>query len=253
MYMAAKGPVTEKGKIAEMRPVKKEPKKTEREKLRELKGKEKAEYIWEYYKAYFVTAAIVLVIGLSLLNSLVLNPPKKVYLNFITYGDYVPTETVDAIATDLSAKIVPTPDTHEVYGEGYFISESDPETSMGVMQKLVANISIGEIDLIIADKPTFASMLSEEMIKPISGVFNQATLAGFDEAIIYRAAPVVYDIDMKATKLPEDAYGFLLKDNAYFESLGITIGDRVIGVVTNSQRPEAVIAGLKVILGEAAE
>jgi len=247
--MSNNGPVTEKGKIAQMQPAVKEPKKTEREKLRGMTRMEKVQYIWAYYKMYFIAGIIVLVVSGSLLNHLVLNPPPKTYLNVTFFGEYVFVDAIDILTSDMTEKIVPDPETHVVYAESYHVTDSDPEMSMGIMQKLMANIAVRELDLMITDKQMFDTFAGEELFTPLSEVLG-AEFVDANRDIIYRVAPIGYDENNRPFFMEEDDYGIRLADNAYMRELGLDLSGWYIGVVSNSQRPEAVLEGLQLILGE---
>ena len=247
--MQTKEAVTEKGKIAEVCPKEPHSPQTEREKLKQMSGKARAAYIWGYYKMYFIAGLILIVIGANLLNTLVLNPPPKTYLSVATYGTFASLDDIGALAEDMTAKMIDDPSEFVIGAEVYHISAEAVEMSATMTQKLMANISAGEVDLIIADQENFDFLLDRGLYMPLGEIFDREMLDQYARDI-YRAAPVLYDENMEQVDTPEDEYGFRLDENAYFEALGIDAEGMIIGVVPTVGGPNAAAEGLRLMLGE---
>ena len=243
--MQTKKTVTEKDKIVEKR--------------HDMGFFARIAYIWEYYKFYFIGGLLLLVISFNLVNTLVLNPSPKTYLSVAVFGPSVSAADMAALAEDMTAQLVPTPSPDEdaevfrAVAESYHITGADAETSATMTQKLIANVSVGEVDLIITDEENFRLLANLGIFKPLSEVFNRETLGLYADDL-YRLAPSSYDAEQRPVTLPEDDYGVWLDDNAYLASFGLDTSGMLLGVVPmpldSEHNPNATLDGLRLILGE---
>jgi len=247
--MSNKAPVTDKGKMMQIQPAEKTQPKTEREKLAEMRFKDKISYIWGYYKYFFIGGAIVLALAISLLNTFVFNPARKPYVSIATFGGYLPWETCSEIAEDLTLRFVPDTERFQVYLESYYLVEEDPQMNNAMMQKLMANVSVAELDVMIVSKEHMDTFLLQGLFAPVESVLPTNIITAQADNM-YNARGMIYSDETKQETTVMANFGIRLAGNAYLESFGIRTDDLILAVVANSNRTEAAIECVRSFLTE---
>lgn len=201
--------------------------KAEFKKLKEMSLKEKLDYIWEYYHYHIIIIAVVLAITFSLLNSLVFNPMKQIYLGIAFYGPYVVEESLDEMDVTLTDYLVDNKEDYKVYISDFYLDESNPNYLSVAIQKFYAMCSAQEIDIFIALKDQFIQIANQDFLLDLSKV------EGVD-----------FPVDeMLHTHMEDDPdtmypFGIPLKDSEFLKSLGFNTDDLYLGVVANTKRSE---------------
>jgi|GEM_PF-2311734 len=247
--MQTKEAVTEKGKLAQVQAEMPQPVQTEREKMRQMGAKERMVYIWGYYKMYFIGGLLLLITAFNIVNTLLWNPPPKTYLSVAVYGPPAVVEHIRALSQDMTEKLVSEPEAFQVAAESYHVTGAEAELQATMTQKLMANVSVGEVNLIVVDEENFETLLNKGLFTPLGEVLDGEMHAKYAEDL-YRAAPTVYDEELESITLPEDDYGIRLDSNAYLASFGINTEGMLLGVVPSELRVDETMEGLRLILGE---
>jgi len=247
--MSNNQPVTDKGKLSQVQPAEHTQPKTEREKLRDMKFKDKCAYIWEYYKLYFIGGAIVIALCVSLLDTFVFNPARKTYLAVASFEGYLPWDMDGEIAEDLTTRIVPEPEEFQVYFESYYTVDDDPQLNIAMTQKLMANISVADLDILIIDKNLIGSYLNQGIFAPLDTVLPADILAAHADSL-YSARGLVYSTEDKSESIVTTDFGIHLAGNAYLESFGVDTDDLLFTVISNSRRPDAIVECAREILAK---
>jgi len=218
-------------------------------KIREMTFKKKAEYIWEYYKIPIIAfVAILLMIG-SLINIWFINPPATTTLLISWNASFAPDTAMTDLAAVLNYRIIDEKKNEKVEVISIWISEEfgDPMMNMGNMQRLVAMVAAGSIDVFILNTELLEEYTEGGMIQPLEDIL----------ADVRARNPIVYNRIMDNTvKLPHES-----EDGRITEKImGISVGDRPLlsdfthfqqelffAVVTNSSNLNNVAKALIVL------
>jgi hypothetical protein len=129
--------------------------------LAPMSPKEKMAYIWEYYKFHIIGTIAAIILLFSLINSI--GEKKEVVLNMTIVGQGVSTEGVVQLQEYLTKELVTDKADEEVFIEtlSYDNTSQDPVSQTG-LQKMIAQISTGSIDLLIVDKEVFEDISAQQ-------------------------------------------------------------------------------------------
>ena len=195
--------------------------RSEREKLREMKFKEKIEYIWEYYKYHIIGVAIALAILGSLLNTFIFNPQPDVGLFIAWNAGFVDQERLEDLSATLNEHM-----TFQTEGEvadvsRFFTATDDPQMSVAHIQRLVAMITAGAIDVFIVDSELFAEYSYIGYIVPLDEVLSLVESINPDvHAIIMNEATFALYSDHNEV-VSEQLMGIRLADSPLLLELGV--------------------------------
>ncbi len=140
--------------------------KAENERIKDmasqLKGKQKREYIWDYYKLHIIGGIIGLIIIGSLLNMYVFNPPAEIAFDITMMVPNMDAEVKDAYVETLNALIL-DPDANETVEIEYVGSSvsSDANVVMAIQTKMMAKAQLQALDVVVMDD-RYYSLLSDE-------------------------------------------------------------------------------------------
>lgn len=153
-----------------------------REKTKDMSRQEKAGYIWEYYKVYFIAALVLIVMGGTLLWDM--------HVNKLEQG-YVHIGVVDSCAAQSQFYLELLARDNE-WGEPLvfrpFVSAAD-SSGDGVIQ-IAASMAAQELDIIICDSNSLYFLLEsgvsqeEDQIIPLLGTKLEEKLGGKDLCLV---------------------------------------------------------------------
>ncbi len=127
--------------------------KVQKKKLREMNGKGKAKYIWDYYKIHIIVGIIVIIAGSYLIRDLVRNNrPEYIYVSVFNTTQLLDQTDGTGITSDFASYVgVDTKKTIVTFDEGYFYHPQEIDMgSMGINMKILAMISAGTLDAMMA-------------------------------------------------------------------------------------------------------
>lgn len=213
-------------------------KKSEKQKFRELRGKEKWTYFKDYYMKPLIVGIVVLAIAVSVVYSVAIDKPED-----ILYAAVVDNPFTEDILAEMTAAmeevLVQDADKQRVsIDASYFLnSESSYYSSM----KLMTLVAAREIDVMIMPAAEFQNQVNGGTLAPLNTFFDEETLARWEEHIV-NATPADTDIATgEITYGEQDRYG--LKLNAYLESKGYDLSRAattyVMGFVVNTEHPDS--------------
>ncbi|MEH6994993.1 hypothetical protein V7075_20145 [Neobacillus drentensis] len=129
--------------------------------LAPMSTKERFAYIWDYYK-FHIIGSITAIILLNLLISSI-DEKKEAYLNITILGNGVNPEGIAQLQEQLTNELVKDKADEEVFIETLSYDKSSPDAaSRAGVQKMVAQITTGSIDLLIVDKELFEEISSQQ-------------------------------------------------------------------------------------------
>ena len=207
--------------------------------LKGMSKQKKAEYIWEYYKLHIIGTLAVLCIIISIIHSQITKPDY--IFNLTMLGNIVDTNKTTNLETQLTKVVVKDGSTRKQARVSTMPLDgkknADPQTTGQYMQKFIAEISVGELDVVILNKTLFETFSKGDMflrLDNISGL-NLASLKG--EKIYATGSDkknAVYAIDAK--------------DIVMFKDMGFDTKDKVIGIIGSTKQKYNSILVLKWLL-----
>ena len=212
---------------------------TEHAKLKDMTFKEKASYIWEYYKIPIIAViAAIIVIG-SIINSVWINPAKKMYLQIAFYGEYVDDNAITAMCNQLGDAVMTPEDqqTMQISGASFMENTGDPQMDMAYQQKFAAMLSDGELDLIIINASDLDDMASQGILAPIKNYLSDSLLPQLSDKLA--EAP-----DENGNN---DYYAINLDNVKLFNDNGLITDGMCLGVVVNTTKPDNVKSAIDYI------
>ena len=210
-------------------------------KLKEMTLKEKASYIWEYYKIQIITALIIIFLAGNLINVIWINPPKKLYLQLGFYGSYVDDAALDSMCGQIENAVMTSEElqTMQITGIYFIVDSNDPQMNMANQEKFMAMISAREIDMYVANETDFYSLVSEGFCLPLNEVLSDRQMSQLSDKLI-----IGIDNDNIETE-----YGIKLDDSQLFTDNGIPVNGQYLAVVVNSDRLDNVNRVIELIYG----
>jgi len=212
---------------------------SERAKLKGMSFKEKAAYVWEYYKIPIIAVIVVAIIIGSIINSVWINPEKKMYLQFAFFGGYADDSAAASMCGQLEAALM-TPDEQEklqISSASFMTDSGDPQMDMAYQEKFASMISVRELDLLVVDDADLDSMVSQGILAPVKDYLPDGLLPKVSGSLIESA-------DENGAK---DDYAIKLDGNTFFGNSGLLTDGMCIGVVVNTQNPDRVKGALDYI------
>ncbi|MBU3113979.1 hypothetical protein [Clostridium lacusfryxellense] len=209
--------------------------------LKGMSKKKKAEYIWEYYKLHIIGVLVVI----SIIGSLVHSQITKVdyVFNLTMLGNTVNTDKVTDLQSKLTSLVVKDGDTKkEAIISNMSLggsTSSDPTMESQYMQKFVAQLSVGELDVVILDKDMFESFAKQDMFLRLDN------LSGFDLASIKSEK-----IEATATDKTKAVYAINAKDIKVFKDVGYDTTNKVIGIISTTKQKNNSVLVLKWLLNK---
>jgi len=135
--------------------------------LKNMSKKKKVEYIWEYYKLHIIgVLAITFMVG-----SLIYSQVTKVdcVFNLTIIGNMVEGDKRADLEKQLTSVVVKEGDKKK-QALVEFIPQDGSVMSNQNMQKFIASLSVGEIDVVILDKHIFESLVRQDAFSQLDNI-----------------------------------------------------------------------------------
>ena len=221
--------------------------KAEWAKLAPMTFTERRQYIWEYYKLHiFAVLIAVFMIG-SLINTLILNPPRQDYLYFAWIGPPVTPFVLDEFAEELNI-IVENPNRYVVRATNYSLQGLAPQMAMALRTRLVAQMQMQHLDLFMLTREELYDLSSSGFILPIM-LFMDA-LEDLNPTIHELMAQRLVEVTFIQEGIGQTVTDFMaasLSGISFFESFDIETDNLYLAVVVNSERFDRAARALEVI------
>ena len=215
-------------------------------KIQSMKGAEKREYIWGYYKFHILGTLVVFFMVGSIINDTIINPPPDPVITIAWMG-LGTEEHFSALRERLYPVLVQNPSRETVHITSFFVSE-DPQHAMAQNQRLSAMVTAQIIDLAIGPYNP-SEELEDDRIRPAT--IGMAPAWMFGE---FRPTLAQLGIDAEGMVFYEDdgdEIGFAIPVSSapLFQELNINIHDYYIAMIVNTQRHDEIIKVLEVLWG----
>ena len=223
--------------------------RTEWAKLAPMSFTEKRQYIWEYYKLHIIVFLVVAFFTGSLINTLILNPPRQEYLYFVWIGPPVTSFVLEDFAEELNI-IVENPSRYVVRATNYNMQGLDPQMAMGLQARFVAQMQMRSLDLFMLTKEELYDFSSGGFILPIISFMEglEQTSPAVYNALKERLTEITFFSEEQDIVIT-DFMAANMNGIRFFEKFDIQTDNLYLAVVINSERFERAARALEVIFG----
>ncbi|MBX4264755.1 hypothetical protein [Clostridium estertheticum] len=209
--------------------------------LKGMSKHKKAEYIWEYYKFHIIGALAAICIIISIIHSQITKPDYVFNLTMISnIADTNKVTNLESLLTKVVVKDGSTRKKAIVSSMPIDTSKNaNLQTTSQYMQKLTAEVSVGELDVIILDKTMFESFAKQDMFLRLDNIseLNLDSLKG-------------EKIHAIGSDKKNDVYAIDAKDIVLLKNLGFDLKNKVIGIVGSTKQKYNSILVLKYLLNK---
>ncbi|MCL2400631.1 MAG: hypothetical protein FWC91_12910 [Defluviitaleaceae bacterium] len=223
--------------------------RAEWQKIRSMQGRERREYIWDYYKFHIIGTIIgVLLVG-SIVNDTIINPPPRSALTIAWAAGFEPHYRLDRLTYILNPAIVQESSRNTVQIISFVIG-GDPQMSMAIHQQFFAMSAANELDIVVGNISQrddglqmlgIAPLMAFRDIRPTLeevGIFTDANDLLYDNLVFYKGEGYETPI----------AVAISLDGNSVFDDAGLITENRFLGIMGNSLRDEAVVKAIQVLM-----
>jgi len=226
----------------------KEKYRMERAKLRKLPFKRKVGYIWDYYKIQIIIAAALLLGIGGLINAIFINPRPDTVLFISWNASFLMQEQMDDLRDIMNERIIETGKNEMVEITLILDSEQDPMVSMANIQRLIAMMAAGVIDIFVLDAETLKEYSNDSFLQPLDDILAELrktspqVYSRIEENIIYA------DLGMQDDTFEERKMGIDLSNSRLLTELGmfafVLDNDVYLGVSSTSHNTDNIVAAL---------
>ena len=214
--------------------------RAEWKKILGLKGAERREYIWTYYKIHIIaTLATVFIVG-SIINDTIINPPPTPILTIAWMG-FEFDESLDAVREALNSAMIEEPE-NEVVHILTFFTLGDPQHDMAQQQRFVAMAAANELDIIVGEFHHIEEFDATSIGIAPADFFGD--LRPFlSEAGVEPEGLRFHDNEFDGTV----GFAIPIETSPVLQNVGVFLENRYLGVVVNTLRDEAVTDAIRVL------
>jgi len=224
---------------------------TEWAKLKPMNFTDKRQYIWEYYKVQIIIFVLaILAIG-YIINTTIINPPKREYLYISWQGVFVLPSHLDELGEKLNV-ITKDPDREIVAVRSYLLT-GDHQIDQALVTRFFATIHIGGLHSAMATSETVVGLAEEGIIKPVHEVLAQVKILDPDlyDYLSTRVSEITFETD-SGTYIT-DKMAISLYEAPLLIELGIPTDDLYLTVIINSTHYYQIAKALIVVFDEGHE
>ncbi len=209
--------------------------------LKNMSKKEKAEYIWEYYKFHIIGTLVILCIIVSFINSQI---TKVDYVfNLTMIGNTMDANKVTDLENNLTHIVVKDGEKRKQATVSSIPIDSSSSTGATMsnqdMDKFTVMLAANELDVVILDKTMFESFAKQNIFLRLDNL-KQLNLASINnkeiENIGNNKSKAVYAINVENIKI--------------FKDLGFNTDNKVICIINSSKQKYNDILVLKWLLNK---
>lgn len=161
-------------------------KKSLKEILAPMSKEERIQYIWHYYKFHILGVIALIIVAIVTINSI--NNKKDIAINVMIVGEMIDTEKVSDMRQALNEELLDLEEqeSSEVSLQAVTVSAEgfDPQMQAG-LQKMMAELSAGYIDVLYIDKSFFDQMNTDGQLLDIQQLYGDQSLPLSDEYLYF--------------------------------------------------------------------
>lgn len=194
--------------------------------MKNLTFKEKLEYLWEYYWWIAVTAVVLIVATVSVVNSVIENSRELIYGGAVV-NLVASEEGRSYIKEDWFEQLEGNPKKQKIELDEIYLPNMDQpnftETSRANATKIIAMITAGYVDYVLADAYAIHYLSSSGAFSALDTVITQEQLAQFEGKLVtYEDDGVTYLVAIDISELPFIKKNFTSPDKVYIAFPGNT-------------------------------
>ena len=190
----------------------------EGDKWKRMSRKQKWTYFNDYYRNRLIGAIVLIAVIISLVHS-ILTPRPDVVVSIAVLNDYWDSEKVEVLTKEMARYLELEDEKQEIQiDDTYFLEETGMGNEIANTQRLVAKFAAGDINVVIADRPTFEKYVKTGTFLKISEVFD--------------------DIDLYNGKIVSDGYGISLNGTAFLKEVKGYQPESVLGILANADNED---------------
>ena len=239
--------------------------KSEREKLKNLKGFKKVEYIWDYYKIPIIIVLAAVLLGGTYIHDILAQKDAVLYTTLVNLDyDDVLEEKLDA--RFISDYLQRDPKKEEVaLGVLTYLSDSDldhadTQYAMAMQTRLLADLNAHLIDVVLMNEKAFEGFASSGFLLELDDLLDSEDpeLRNLLQKDLKKATVILSDNHSEVLLNPELEYeavteeqvvGIDVSDWAFFSDAGFP-SSIYLGIITNSPRTEKALEYIRYLRQE---
>lgn len=210
---------------------------TEREKLKDMSRKGKLAYLWEYYKLHALAILLVIVFAVYIIYNIV-TPKVETELYAAIINNTISDEIWEKYQTEASEYLKLDPKKQDVILNRGFYLNGEAEYALNMQTALVAYVSAGDVDILIAPESQF----------------QQYTNNGFHDKLyddlptdLYSELTDYLYVTSTEDDPEENAYGIYLSDTELFREYADNSDPYILGIIINSKHKENAIEFIRML------
>lgn len=204
--------------------------------LSTLSGRQKLQYFKDYYLKFCILAAILMVVGVSLIYTIFFRHQETI-LSIAVIND---TALADAEGlTDYLQDYYQADGKHQMVTVSNYYLE-DPNQQMAFTTKLVT----GDIDIVICDQETFDSESISGFYLDLSNQLSSEASAAFSDDLVIGHTEERDNDDQIVSTGPDLPYGVNIADTPLYTSFGGTAKEAILCITSYSEHTDTALTFL---------
>ena len=207
--------------------------------LKSMSKIKQAEYIWEYYKLHIIGILAIIFIVASLIHS---QKTKIDYVfNLTMIGNTIDESKKSDLEKQLTSIVVKEGETRK-QAIVDVITPNSSNSAVAIipneyMQRFIAKMSIGELDVIILDKSIFETLVKQDVFLRLDNI-SKLNLTSIKNK----------KIEARGSDNNKAVYAINAEDTKIFKDMGFNTNNKVIGIISSCKRIDKATLVLKWLL-----
>jgi hypothetical protein len=206
--------------------------------LKNMTNKEKAEYIWDYYKLHIMGVLILIFVVGSFIHGQVIKIDYEFKITLL--GSISDEKKIDDFEKQLTSLVVKEGERKkEALVDVIPLEGADSGLSSMYMQKFIAELSGGGLDIVVLDKNLFKTFVEQGVFSRLDNIVEldlTAVKEGKIEAVGDDSERAIFALEASDIKRLQEA--------------GFNTQNKVIGIVESTKQKDKAVMVLKWILSK---
>lgn len=207
--------------------------------LKSMSKKQKAEYIWDYYKLHIIGVLVIICIVGSMIHS------RMTKIDYVFNLTMINTVIDQAKKTDLEKQLTSIVVNDEETRKKAVVDVTPGAGSNNqgaimpneYMQRFVVKMSVGQLDIIFLDKSILDNLAKQDILLKLNNI------TGFDLDSIENEKIEVSGSDNKKA-----VYAISAEGSKIFKEFGIDTNNKAIGIISSCKQKDKSVTVLKWML-----
>lgn len=208
--------------------------KTEKEKMSKLNRKQKAEYIWDYYKIHIIATVFILTLTIYTIVSCAGRGQTSLYVVLINSAEGDNTLFSQIMEENGYTDGTVSVDTTMTYHSASEMAEGDIVT----IQVLAALFGMGDMDLFAANPEVFDRYTGQNAFENLGLLLPQELQRQHEDQLVRYTTEGGQDV----------VGGILFREGSPLHQAGFYQGDVVIGIATQAEHLDEALAVIRALL-----